>query len=186
MRELILGGQKSGKSRAAESRALAWLQVPGREAELIATAIAGDAEMTERIERHRQDRQARVPALRTFEVGSDLGAAISSRSTSERLLIVDCLTLWLTQRLMPLAGPPANPAELRALTDGLVDASRTARGPLVFVSNEIGFGVSPLSADVRQFIDALGVLHQALAETCDRVTLMVAGCELTVRNADHA
>ena len=186
MRELILGGQKSGKSRAAESRAGAWLAVPDREALLIATAVAGDAEMTQRIERHRRDRRSRVPMLQTVEVAGELDDAIHRHSAPGRLVIVDCLTLWLTQQLMPIEGEPANGSELDARINGLVAASRAACGPLVFVSNEIGFGISPLSAPVRDFVDRLGLLHQAIAATCERVTLMVAGCELTVREPPHA
>lgn len=183
MRELILGGQKSGKSRAAEARARAWLAAPGREALLIATAIAGDAEMAGRIARHREDRRQRLPALATREVDGDLAGAIRNHSAPARLLVVDCLTLWLTQQLLPLAGPPVADRGVAALVDGLAAASREAPGPIVFVSNEIGLGVSPLTPEARRFVDALGLLHQAIAATCERVTLLVAGCELPVRGA---
>lgn len=181
MRELIIGGQKSGKSRAAECRATQWLAIPGREAVLIATAEAGDPEMAQRIARHRADRRERCAALQTVEAATPLPAVIARWSLPARLVIVDCLTLWLTQLAMPLAGAPATDQELRAAIEAVVTAAAAAPGPLVFVSNEIGLGASSLSAEARRFVDRLGLLHQAIAGVCDRVTLMVAGCELAVR-----
>ena len=179
MRELILGGQKSGKSRAAEERALRWLATPGNRAVLLATAEAGDDEMAARIERHRRDRAVRVPALRTVEANGDLALAIATHGAADTLLVIDCLTLWLTQRLMPAAGPPV--ADLAAQTDALVTAIVNAKGPVVLVSNEIALGVVPMHADTRCFIDALGLLHQRVAAVCERVTLLIAGCELAVK-----
>ena len=198
--ELILGGQKSGKSRTAEARAAAWIARPGRTATLVATALAADDEMAARIARHRADRAARVPGLRTHEAPHDLAAAIESMSSPEHLLVVDCVTLWLSQRAMP---PSSSPAPARAPMDAdgarhdarmagvpldaacgrLVAAVRRARGPLVLVSNEIGLGVVAVSPDVRAVVDVLGRLHQDLAAVCDRVTLMVAGCEVPVKRA---
>ncbi|MEF7615538.1 bifunctional adenosylcobinamide kinase/adenosylcobinamide-phosphate guanylyltransferase [Aquincola sp. MAHUQ-54] len=185
MHELILGGQKSGKSRTAEARAAAWLAVPGREAVLLATALAGDAEMAERIARHRADRALRVPGLRTLEEAADLPGALAGASAPQRLVVVDCLTLWLTQAAMPLPphGPAPDAAALAVQRARLCDALAAAPGPVVLVSNEIGLGVSPMSREVRAFIDALGLLHQAVAAACARVTLVVAGCELHVKGA---
>lgn len=180
MRELILGGQKSGKSRVAEERARDWLAAaPLRRAALLATAQAFDDEMTARIERHRRDRAERVPGLATAEVPGDLAAAIRSHGGADVLLVVDCLTLWLTQRLMPMEGAAA--ADLPAQVDALLAAIEGAAGPLVVVSNEIAMGVMPMSAEARRFVDALGMLHQRVAAACERVTLMVAGCELAVK-----
>jgi adenosylcobinamide kinase/adenosylcobinamide-phosphate guanylyltransferase len=181
MHELILGGQKSGKSRAAEARAAAWLHGPGREAVLIATAEAGDDEMAARIARHRAARAARVPGLVTQEEPRALAPALARWSAPSRLVVVDCLTLWLTQLAMPLHGPAASPAELDAASDALVAALRDATGPVLLVSNEIGLGLSPLTAEARRAVDALGTLHQAMAAACDRVTFMVAGCEWVVK-----
>ena len=200
VRELILGGQKSGKSGAAEARVALWLAagpVDGQapEACLLATALAGDAEMAERIARHRADRALRLPGLQTVELdvpGSGLPAAgvakpaslteaLRAASAPHRLLVVDCLTLWLTQLALPLQGPPASAEALAAATDSLVRAVQQARGPVVLVSNEIGLGVSPLFAEARRFIDLQGRLHQQLAAACERVTLMVAGCALAIK-----
>ena len=179
MRELILGGQKCGKSRAAEERARHWLATPGHKAVLLATAEAGDDEMAARIERHRRDRALRVPALRTAEVSADLAQAIATHSADHTLLVIDCLTLWLTRRLMPARGVPAT--DLEAQTDRLVGAVARASGPVVLVSNEIALGVVPMQADTRRFVDTLGLLHQRIAAVCERVTLLVAGCELAVK-----
>jgi len=190
MRELLLGGQKSGKSRAAEQRAAAWLAGgAGRQALLLATAWAGDDEMAARIARHRVDRAQRVPGLATLELvgpggpqhGQDLARALAHESRPDRLLVVDCLTLWLTQLAMPLHGLPAEPGALAAAADGLCRAVAAATGPVVLVSNEIGLGLSPMSAGARGFVDTLGRLHQDLGAVCERVTLMVAGCGLAIK-----
>lgn len=181
MKELILGGQKSGKSRAAEQRAADWLDAPGRQAVLLATALSLDAEMTRRIERHRIDRLRRIPALRTVEVDVDLPETMRLLGRADTLLIVDCLTLWLTQRLMPLHGPATTNVE--ADIDRLLGALHHAAGPVVLVSNEITLGVVPADAATRRFVDTLGGLHQQVAQRCDRVTLMVAGCPLVLKGA---
>lgn len=184
--ELILGGAKSGKSRAAESRAAAWLAAgPGRRATLVATALpaeaTGDAEMGRRIARHRADRAARVPQLQTLEAATALGDTLRQLSDPQHLLVVDCLTLWLTQLLMPPPGrAPAGPA-WRAEQAALLAALHESASPVVLVSNEIGLGVLPMSREARDFVDALGLLHQAVAAHCARVTLMVAGCELCAK-----
>jgi len=183
MRELILGGQKSGKSRTAEARAARWLETAEHQALLVATALAGDAEMADRIARHREQRRARVPKLNTLEQADGLPELLTEWSRPHRMIIVDCLTLWLTQLLLPLEGAPLTDFGVQAQIAALVAAVRDAPGPVILVSNEIGLGVSPLSAEARRFIDALGNLHQSVAAACDRVTLMVAGCELTIRGA---
>ncbi len=184
--ELILGGARSGKSRAAEARAAQWLAAPGRQAVLIATALAGDGEMALRIARHQADRAARVPQLGCLELqGGDLAQAVSAQSTPQRMVLVDCLTLWLTQLLMPLHGVPASAAQRVQAVLALLDALAAAPGPVVLVSNEIGLGVLPLGAETRQFVDALGWLHQAVAAACGRVTLMVAGCALAVKSPEQ-
>lgn len=185
--ELILGGAKSGKSRRAEQCAQQWLAADRRhEATLVATALAGDEEMAARIQRHRLDRAARVPALATVEAPAALGATLLRLAAPGRLLVVDCLTLWLTQCLLP---PPA-PAEraARALPwpeerAALLEALARSISPLVLVSNEIGLGVMPLAPQARAAIDALGQLHQDVAARCARVTLMVAGCPLPVKDS---
>ena len=181
MRELILGGQKSGKTRAAQARAAAWLEHPGHAAVLIATAQAHDDEMAARIARHRADRAASVPGLATHEEPRDLASALARLSAPHRLVVVDCLTLWLTQLAMPAAGDAPAAAAVDAAIDAVVAAIAASRGPLLLVSNEIGLGLSPLGAQARRFVDLLGTLHQRAAAACERVTLVVAGCELPLK-----
>lgn len=189
--ELILGGQKSGKSRRAEALASAWLAAqPSHRALLLATAEPGDEEMRQRIARHQSDRAQRVPGLQTLEVPLNLAQAITQHSQPGTLLVVDCLTLWLTNLLMPRVPEPTVRIETDAartlptqIVSALCLAITQARGPVVLVGNEIGLGVIPLGAQVRAFVDALGLLNQAVAASCQRVTLMAAGLALTLKDA---
>ncbi|WP_302175335.1 bifunctional adenosylcobinamide kinase/adenosylcobinamide-phosphate guanylyltransferase [uncultured Hydrogenophaga sp.] len=177
--ELILGGQKSGKSRRAETLAQHWLQADAaHSAVLLATAEAWDDEMRQRIERHRRDRAERVPGMTTVETGLDLAAELAATSQPDRLVVVDCLTLWLTRLLMPAQGPAL---EAETPVQALCQAIRRAPGPVVLVGNEIGLGVIPMGREVRAFVDALGLLNQSVAAACDRVTLMAAGLPLTLK-----
>ena len=191
--ELILGGQKSGKSRRAELLARDWLAASStHHAVLIATGQPWDDEMRARIERHQVDRAARVPGLRTVEEPRQLAQAIAQHSRPDTLLVVDCLTLWLTNWLMPMAQafdadlesnrPPA--PVLVAPVAMLLDSIAQAPGPVVLVGNEIGLGVIPMGAEVRAFVDALGRLNQDVAQVCQRVTLMAAGLPLTLKDAE--
>ena len=182
--EFILGGQKSGKSRRAEALAQNWLTgAPQRSALLIATAQAFDDEMRLRIERHRQDRLVRVPGMKTIEEPLALAATIKAFSHPDTLIVIDCLTLWLTAQLMPPNADLVATASARwqTLATDLCSAIAQARGPLVLVSNEIGLGVIPLGQEVRAFVDALGLLNQMVAATCLRVTLMSAGLPLSLK-----
>ena len=183
--EFILGGQKSGKSRRAEQRAIDWMaEAPAaRRAVLIATAQAFDDEMRERIARHQADRARRVPAMRTVEEPVELARAIVSESAPETLVVVDCLTLWLTNLLMPLRSEGAKPATRTpaAHVAMLLIALREARGPVVLVGNEIGLGVIPLGRETRAFVDTLGRMNQEVAAACHRVTLTAAGLPLTLK-----
>jgi len=181
--ELILGGQKSGKSRRAEQLALQWLQQNAtHRVVFLATALAGDAEMAHRIARHQQDRQG-YPELAsrssTFEVPHQLAQAIAQHSQPQVLVVVECLTLWLTNWLMPadLIPPGHYPAAQAELLSALAQAS----GPVVLVSNEIGLGVVPMGEQVRHFVDALGVLNQQVAAVCQRVTFMAAGLPMALK-----
>jgi adenosylcobinamide kinase/adenosylcobinamide-phosphate guanylyltransferase len=182
--EFILGGQKSGKSRRAETLAQHWLAgAPQRSALLIATAKAFDDEMRLRIERHRQDRLVRVPGMKTIEEPLALAATIKAFSHPDTLIVIDCLTLWLTAQLMPPNADLVATASARwqTLATDLCSAIAQARGPLVLVGNEIGLGVIPLGQEVRAFVDALGLLNQMVAATCERVTLMSAGLPLNLK-----
>lgn len=178
--ELILGGQKCGKSRRAELLARRWLQAdPAHRAVLIATGQAWDEEMRERIARHQRDRAERVPGLATVEEPLQLAQALARLSRTDTLVIVDCLTLWLTHLLMPAEGR-GEPHQPRVAE--LLAALRAAPGPVVLVGNEIGLGVIPLGRETRAFVDALGRLNQDLAQACARVTLMAAGLPLNLKD----
>lgn len=184
--ELILGGQKSGKSRRAELLARQWLgQGADHRAVLIATAQPWDDEMHARIARHQADRAERVPGMVTVEEPLALAQAISQHSTPQTLLVVDCLTLWLTNVLMPAESMPNQPLAPVDIAQAapLLIAIEHAPGPVVLVGNEIGLGVIPLGREVRAFVDALGQLNQAVAQVCQRVTLMAAGLPLTLKDA---
>ena len=189
--ELILGGQKSGKSRRAELLARDWLAASNtHQAVLIATAQPWDEEMRARITRHQIDRAERVPGLRTVEEPRNLSEAIAHHSRPDTLLVVDCLTLWLTNWLMPMKQAPEDNSEPNRPLTGftldfialLLDSLIRAPGPVVLVGNEIGLGVIPMGAEVRAFVDALGRLNQEVARVCQRVTLMVAGLPLTLKD----
>ena len=182
--ELILGGQKSGKSARAEQLAAAWLAAsPDHEAMLIATALAGDSEMQARIERHRQQRREHVPAMQTLEEPRRLAQMLTEHSYSHRLLVIDCITLWLTHLMMPVdtGQPVMSPEEVLLQTDILCLAIASAPGPVVLISNDIGGGVIPMGAEVRAFVDTQGLVNQRLAVACERLTWMVAGQALIVK-----
>lgn len=151
---------------------------------LIATAEAWDAEMRERIARHREDRGLRAPGLKTLEEPVALAAALRTQSTAGCLVVVDCLTLWLTQLRMPHPDSPRSAisrVEEQEAVAGLLAAIAGAPGPVVLVGNEISLGLLPLGSEVRGFVDALGRLNQQVAQACERVTLTVAGCPITVK-----
>ena len=187
--ELILGGQKSGKSRRAELLARDWLaRSPEHRALLIATAQPWDGEMRARIARHQHDRAERVPGLATLEEPRDLAAVLRRESTAHTLLVVDCLTLWLTNWTMPAGAESMDSEQKQALAHNwqaqaalFLIAIEQAPGPVVLVGNEIGLGVIPLGREVRAFVDALGQLNQQVAQACERVTLMAAGLPLTLK-----
>jgi adenosylcobinamide kinase/adenosylcobinamide-phosphate guanylyltransferase len=138
--------------------------------------------MRARITRHRADRAERLPALQVIEVPHRLAQAIHDHSEPQRLLVVDCLTLWLANWLMPVTGnAPPGDAVGEACREALCDALRQAPGPVLLVSNEIGMGITPLGAEARRYVDALGRLHQAVAALCVEVSLLVAGIEVPVK-----
>jgi adenosylcobinamide kinase/adenosylcobinamide-phosphate guanylyltransferase len=124
--------------------------------------------------------------MRTVEEPLQLAQAISAHSTPQTLIVVDCLTLWLTNWLMPASEKSIENMPLALIEHAqaaiLLEAISKAAGPLVLVGNEIGLGVIPLGREVRAFVDALGVLNQSVAQVCQRVTLMAAGLPLTLKD----
>ena len=169
---LILGGQRSGKSRHAEQLAQQWLAADAsRRVTVVATAVAWDDEMRERIARHQADRSSH---MQTVEEPLYLSQVLREHAAPGRLLLVDCFTLWLTNWLMPAEGV-ANQQAWRDECDALLACLADLASPVVFVSNEVGWGIIPMSSEVRLFVDELGRLNQAVAQRCEQVTLMVAG-----------
>jgi adenosylcobinamide kinase / adenosylcobinamide-phosphate guanylyltransferase len=139
--------------------------------------------MRDRIARHQRQRADRVPGMITVEEPVELAHAIGQHSRADTLIVVDCLTLWLTARLMPaVESPPPKPPPGGEGTD-IAGALRACAGPIVLISNEIGLGVIPMGKDVRTFVDALGGLNQQAAAACERVTLMSAGLPLTLKGS---
>jgi len=168
--ELILGAQNSGKTRRAEDLAGAWLgAAPANRAVYIATAQAWDDEMRERIARRRLDRAHRVPRMETVEEPTELAHAIGASSRADTLIVADCLTFWLTARL------------LRDDSDSIAHALRQCRGPIILISNEIGSGVMPDVQDASNFLDSLDNLNREAAAACERVTLMSGGSALNLK-----
>jgi adenosylcobinamide kinase / adenosylcobinamide-phosphate guanylyltransferase len=164
---LVLGGARSGKSRHAE----ALVETSGLACHYLATGTAGDGEMAARIEAH----QARRGGQWTLhEEPLALALTLERITAPDRAVLVDCLTLWLTNLLVA-------ERDLEAATAGLLRSLETAGGPVVFVSNEVGQGVVPMNAMARAFVDATGALHQRLAALADRVDLVTAGLPLTLK-----
>lgn len=163
MHELILGGARSGKSAFAERSACQ----SGLAVTYVATAEVGeDGEMRARIDAHRKRRPGHWALV---ETPCALGGTIERYASEGHLLLIDCLTLWLTNLL--LAGDSCFQRE-RA---HFIEALRAAPGRILLVSNEVGQGVVPMDALSRRFVDESGRLHQALAEYCSDVWWVVAG-----------
>ncbi|MGQ3356776.1 MAG: bifunctional adenosylcobinamide kinase/adenosylcobinamide-phosphate guanylyltransferase [Phreatobacter sp.] len=163
---LVLGGARSGKSRHAERLVEA---TPGPWT-YVATAQAFDEEMRQRIALHRDRRGA---GWLTVDAPFDLAAAIAAARPGGAVL-VDCLTLWLTNVMLA-------DRDVAAESERLIAACRAAPGPLVLVGNEVGLGIVPDNALARRFRDAAGRLHQDLAAAADRVVFMVAGLPMSVK-----
>lgn len=171
MKTLVLGGVRSGKSRLAERLAVQ----SGLDVACIATAAAGDEEMRLRIEAHR----ARRPKEWTVvEEPLAMGKALRTHALPGRILIVDCMTLWLTNLLLD-----ADPETLAREREDLRRSLSTLAGDIVFVSSETGLGVVPLGELARRFCDEAGILHQELAACCERVILAVAGLPHPLKGA---
>ncbi|WP_298188857.1 bifunctional adenosylcobinamide kinase/adenosylcobinamide-phosphate guanylyltransferase [uncultured Pseudomonas sp.] len=171
MLELILGGARSGKSRLAEKLA----SESGLAVTYIATSQALDGEMDARIQHHRERRPSTWGLV---EEPLALAQVLREHAAADKCLLVDCLTLWLTNLLM-LDDPERLPAEREALLECLT----ALPGRIILVSNETGLGVVPLGELTRRYVDEAGWLHQALAERCQRVVFTVAGLPMVLKGA---
>lgn len=167
MRELILGGARSGKSALAERLAME----SGLDVVYIATATAGDAEMAGRIAHHRERRPG---GWGLVEEPRHLAAALQGAAASNRCLLVDCLTLWLNNVI-------ADEALYQRERSALLDTLPGLPGRVILVSNEVGMGIVPLGELTRRYCDEAGRLHQELAQIYDRVIFVAAGLPLILK-----
>lgn len=171
MAELILGGARSGKSRLAERQAAD----SGLAVVYIATSQPLDGEMSARVAHHRARRPGHWGLV---EEPVELARVLREHASAGTCLLVDCLTLWLTNLLML-----EDDARLAAERDALLACIAELPGRVLLVSNETGLGVVPLGELTRRYVDEAGWLHQALAERCTRVTFTVAGLPMLLKGA---
>ena len=162
MKQLILGGARSGKSAYAQQQA----ELSQHKVIYLATATAADAEMAARIKQHQANRPAHWQVI---EEPLALAAVLQQQAAENVCILVDCLTLWLSNVLVE--GDDILAQEKSALLNTLPQLT----GHLIFVSNEVGMGIIPMGELTRRFVDEAGLLHQQLAQQCDAVTLVVAG-----------
>ena len=173
MKEIIfvIGGCRSGKSNHALQTAE---KMPGNRKIYIATCVPQDAEMKRRVAKHQKERSR---SWATVEEPIDLPAAISERSQNADVILVDCLTLWVSNLLMETSDEEKLEETISQLTDTL----EKARCPIVLVSNEIGTGIVPENTLARQYRDIIGLANQAVAKTAGKVIWMIAGIPVTVK-----
>ena len=169
MRTLILGGARSGKSALAERLA----RESGQAVVYIATAQAHDEEMAARIAHHRDRRPAHWQSV---EEPLALADTLRAYARPDRCVLVDCLTLWLSNLL-----GNADDKRLGHEWDALLNVLPALPGELLFVSNEVGLGVVPMGELTRRFVDEAGRLHQAIAARCERVLFVAAGLPLPLK-----
>lgn len=179
-RTLVLGGARSGKSALAERIA----RESGKQVTYVATAQAGDGEMAARIDHHR----ARRPVeWETIEEATHLARCLRSACAPGRIVLVDCLTLWLSNlmfaggQVYPELGPVELPPLFAQQRAELLDWMDHAEGDVIFVSNEVGMGIVPFGAVSRCFMDEAGRLNQELAARCERVLFVAAGLPLALK-----
>lgn len=174
---LVLGGVRSGKSRFAQELAQ---RLGGEDVLFVATAEAGDAEMSRRIDHHRRSRPA---AWKTLEQPRETGRALLELEDSPPVILVDCLTLLVSNLLLQSDGD-AETAERRvsAEIEALIAAARQRSATMIIVSGEVGQGLVPESPLGRMFRDLLGWANQSLAAEAEATYLMVAGLAVEVKS----
>ena len=169
---LVLGGARSGKSRYAEQLGHDWLANNlNRERLYIATCQAFDDEMSNRIDKHKQQRGDNWT---TIEEPFQLADCLTREQDKSRFILVDCLTLWLTNHLLA-------ENNINQEISNLCDALQTANGDIVLVANEVGLGIVPENQLARQFRDHAGICNQRVAEVADRVVFIAAGLPLVMK-----
>ena len=169
MKTLILGGVRSGKSRLAESLA----KKNQQSVTYIATASADDEEMAKRIEIHKKHRPKEWSII---EEPLDLSAALKKHANENNCILIDCLTLWITNLLLFQDGN-----SLEKNREDFLKYLKNTKNDIIIVSNETGLGIMPLGELTRKFGDEAGITNQAVAALCDRVILTVAGLPLVLK-----
>lgn len=164
---LLLGGARSGKSSRAERLALRAATTSGAPVSIVVTGVAVDDEMAARIKRHQEDRPA---SFATVEAPLDLVGALQALD-DQAVVVIDCLTVWLSNRMVEGAGEDQLADEVAQLAKLI--SKRT--GDTIVVSNEVGLGIVPMNAMAREFRDIQGRANATLAEALDEAVLMVAG-----------
>jgi len=165
---LVLGGARSGKSRYAEQA----IDAAAGGGLYVATAEIADAEMAARIAEHRA---RRGPAWSAIEEPLEIAGRIEAEARPDRPILVDCLTLWLSNLM-------ESSRDIEAETERLMAALADARGPVVLVANEVGLGIVPVSALGRAFRDHAGRLNQRVAAAAERVVLVAAGLPMLLKD----
>ncbi len=169
-KHLILGGARSGKSRYAEQSAESCAHQNQQQLIYIATATAGDTEMSSRIKQHQVRRGSQWQLV---EEPLDLAGIINAYKEPHYCLLVDCLTLWLTNSLLQ--------GDWASRRSDYLQALALSNATIFFVSNEVGSGVVPMGELSRQFVDEAGSLHQELAKICDKVIFVTAGLPMELK-----
>ena len=171
---LVLGGCRSGKSRHALELAA---EMAAKNKIFMATCVPHDDEMKQRVARHQAERSR---SWQTLEVPVELPEAIKNKSTHADLILVDCLTLWVSNLLME----SDDMARIEQVVQRLTLSLETARCPVILVSNETGTGIVPENRLARQFRDVVGLTNQRVAACVDRVIWMVAGIPVTIKGGE--
>ncbi len=171
MIELVLGGARSGKSGYAQQCALD----KNKPVLLIATATADDNEMAQRINLHKQQRPNNINVI---EEPLELATVLVNPANTNKTILIDCLTLWVSNLLLKYKEKIEDSKELNAF----IDCLDTMNADVYIVSNEVGMGVIPLGRLNRIYCDTVGRLHQAIAAKAQRVTLMVAGLPHSIKS----
>lgn len=169
---LVIGGARSGKSKHAENLAIK----SARKVSYIATAVAIDSEMKERIFHHQMRRPIDWSLI---ECPLDLVELLRLEAQKPQTILVDCLTLWINNQLHE------NPEQdFTALFSSLINSIENAEAHIIFVANEVGLGIIPMGEITRQFVDEAGRLNQHIAQVADDVIFMIAGLPLIVKNGN--
>ena len=176
---LVIGGARSGKSRLAEQLAKDFNQNGNKDIVYIATATVYDDEMQQRIKRHIDERPSH---WLTVEEPLELAQAIAQHANESTCIVVDCLTLWLSNLLMQ-ENPEHKGQLIAEHKKQLLEVLANSSNPIILVTNEVGQGIVPMGELSRRFVDEAGWLHQGIAQIAEKVTLVVAGLPMSLKGS---